>query len=91
MPLTMRATGPSSPNDQRLEDFTIYSGEWAVGRIYDQRGGPEHRRWFWSLYGMFGQPAKIRTDGHASTLEEANVQFDKAWHQWLAWAKLDER
>ena len=48
MPLTMRATGASSPNDQRLEDFAIYSGQWAVGRIYEQRGGPEQMRWFWS-------------------------------------------
>ena len=58
MLLTMRSTGPSSPNDQRLGDFAIYSGEWAVGRIYDQRGGPEHMRWFWSLYGMSASQRK---------------------------------
>ena len=27
-----------------------------MGRIPEQRGGPEHMRWFWSLFGMFGKP-----------------------------------
>ena len=77
--------------NQRLEDFAIYSGEWAVGRIYDQRGGLDHMRWFWSLYGMIGQPVDMRTDGYAPTLDEAKAQFETAWHRWLAWAKLSEQ
>jgi hypothetical protein len=28
-------------------------------------------RWFWSLHGIFGKPADMRTDGHASMLDEA--------------------
>jgi hypothetical protein len=27
---------------------------------------------------------------HATTLEEAKAQFEAAWRQWLAWAKLRE-
>jgi hypothetical protein len=27
---------------------------------------------------------------HAPTLEEAKAQFEAAWRQWLAWAKLRE-
>jgi hypothetical protein len=34
MPLTMCPTGLSSPVDKDHADFTIYSGAWAVGRIY---------------------------------------------------------
>jgi hypothetical protein len=34
MPLTMRPTALSSPVDKDRADFTIYSGAWAVGRIY---------------------------------------------------------
>ena len=30
-------------------------------------------------------------NGDAPTLEEAKAQFEAAWRQWLAWAKLDER
>jgi hypothetical protein len=41
-----------SPVHKDRQDFTIYSGDWATGRIYQQRGGPESMRWFWSLYGM---------------------------------------
>jgi hypothetical protein len=32
MPLTMRATGLASPVDKDRQDFTIYSGDWAMGR-----------------------------------------------------------
>jgi hypothetical protein len=32
----------------------------------------------------------MRTDGHAATLDEAKAQFEAAWRQWLAWAKLQE-
>jgi hypothetical protein len=86
-----RATGLTSPVDKDRQDFTIYSGEWAMGRIYEQRGSPESMRWFWSLYGVFGKPADMRTDGHAPTLDETKAQFETAWHRWLAWAKLSER
>ena len=44
MPLTMHEPGLASPVDQSREDFTIYSGASVVGRIYEQRGGPEQCR-----------------------------------------------
>jgi hypothetical protein len=31
--LTMRATGLESPVDKNRQDFTLYSGEWTMGRI----------------------------------------------------------
>ena len=66
-------------------------GDWAMGRIYEQRGGPERRRRFCRWTGIFGKPAEMRTDGHAATLDEAKAQFEAAWGQWLAWAKLQEK
>ena len=59
MPLTMRPTKLSSPDDNDRQDFTVYCGEWAMGRIYEERGGPDHMRWFWSLYGVVGKPSKV--------------------------------
>jgi hypothetical protein len=35
MPLTMRPTGLASPVDKDQQDFTIYSGDCAMGRIYE--------------------------------------------------------
>jgi hypothetical protein len=32
----------------------------------------------------------MRPDGHAAKLNEAKAQFETAWRQWLAWAKLRE-
>ena len=66
MPLTIRPTGLSSPVDKGRQDFTIYSGDWAMGRICEQRGGADSMRWFWSLYGIFGKPADMRTDDYAA-------------------------
>ena len=43
MPLTMRPTGLGAGIDKDWQDFTIYCGEWAMGRIYQQRGGPAPR------------------------------------------------
>ena len=36
MPLTMRPTGLSSSVDKDRPDYKGYSGEWAMGRIYEQ-------------------------------------------------------
>ena len=44
MALTMRPAGLSSGIDQDRTDYTVFSGEWNIGRIYDVRGGPEHLR-----------------------------------------------
>jgi hypothetical protein len=48
MPLTMRPTGLSSPVHKDRQDFTIYSGAWAVGRIYEDASAstPAELRWF---------------------------------------------
>jgi hypothetical protein len=32
----------------------------------------------------------MRTEGRAPTLDEAKAQFEAAWRQWLAGAKLRE-
>ena len=65
MPLTMRPTGVESPVDKIRQDFTIFSGRWEMGRIYEDRSGPLNLRWFWSLHGIVGKPLAMRTDGRA--------------------------
>ena len=34
-------------------------------RIYEQRGGPDSMRWFWSLHRIFGKPGNAR-QGHGA-------------------------
>jgi hypothetical protein len=86
MPLKMRATGLSSPVDEHLTDFTVLTGEWVIGRIYEVRGSPSDLRWFWSLH--LNGPMK-RSDRVAS-LDEAKAQLQKSWEEWKAWAKMEE-
>ena len=40
MPLTLRPTGLGSGIAKDRQDYSVYSGEWEVGRIYQTRGGP---------------------------------------------------
>jgi len=47
-------------------------------------------RLFWLPHGIFGKPVDKRAGGHAAKLNEAKAQFETAWRQWLAWAKLRE-
>ena len=49
MTLTMRPTGLGSGIDKDRPDYTVVTGEWEVGRIYETRGGPDSLRWFWSM------------------------------------------
>jgi hypothetical protein len=37
MPLKLRPTGLASPIDKDRGDFIVFSGEWAMGRIYEER------------------------------------------------------
>jgi hypothetical protein len=89
MGLTLRPTGLGSPVDKDRRDYTVFSGEFAVGRIYEERGAPgppmvlsDHRH--------LGTPPGMRMDGHAPTLESTKAQLGENWRKWLAWAKLTE-
>ena len=86
MPLTLRPTGLGSGIDKDRTDYTIVTGEWEVGRIYETRRGPDNLRWFWS---MTVNGPMTRSD-RVATLEEAKAQFQKSWDAWKAWAKLEE-
>jgi hypothetical protein len=87
--LTLRPAGLSSGIDKDRADYTVFCGEWNIGRIYEVRGGPEHLRWFWALH-LPSKPESLRTDNRVATLEAAKVEFEASWRQWLAWAKLSE-
>ena len=89
MALTMRPAGLSSGLDQGRGDYTVFCGEWNIGRIYEVRGGPEHLRWFWALH--FPSKAEgLRTDNRVATLEAAKAEFEESWDEWKAWAKMEE-
>jgi hypothetical protein len=90
MSVKFRPTGLAPPVDKDRKDYAVSSGEWEMGRIYEERESPQHLRWYWSLHGIIGKPLHIRTDGRAPTLEAAKAQLEAKWRQWLAWARLAE-
>jgi hypothetical protein len=69
--LKLRPTGLDAAIDKDRVDYTIFSGEWEIGRIFETRGGPENRRWFWSL--PINGP--MMRSGHAANLDQAKAQF----------------
>ena len=76
MALTMRPTGLGSGIDKDRQDYTVYTGGWDIGRIYEVRGGPDHLRWFWALH-FPSKPEGLRsTDKRVATLEAARVEFE---------------
>ena len=44
MAFKLRPTGLGAGIDKDRPDYTIYSGGWDVGRIYQTRGGPDRLR-----------------------------------------------
>jgi hypothetical protein len=83
MPLIMRPTGLGSGADKDRLDYTAYCGGWAVGRIYETRGGPDNLRWFWSMT----TTGPMTRSGRVATLDKA--QLRKSWDAWKVWAKLE--
>src|SRR6185436_4208283 len=49
MALKLRPSGLGSGIDKDRPDYTVVTGEWEVGCIYETRGGPDNLRWFWSM------------------------------------------
>jgi hypothetical protein len=92
MALTMRPTGLDSQIDidRGDKDYSVFSREFRVGRIYEIRGGPEYLRWFWALNGTLNKPTDLRTDDRVANLEEAKSQLRASWNTWLRWAGLSE-
>jgi hypothetical protein len=84
----MRLTDLSSPVDRDRLDYTVFSGEWAIGRIYEDRGALPPLRWFWALFGPHAGPHIMRKDARAARLEDAKTDLYRNWQQWLTWAEL---
>jgi hypothetical protein len=67
-------------------DYTVYTGECEVGRIYKTRGAPDSLRWFWFL--TVNGP--MTRSGRVATLEEGQGAVSEELRRWKAWAKVEE-
>jgi hypothetical protein len=71
MGLTLRPTGLGSPVDKDRRDYTVFSGEFAMGQIYEERGAPA------DLHGSGRSPAFLarhRTRAWMATRRRSNRQ-----------------
>ena len=83
MSLKLRPSGLGSGIDED-PDYTVYSGGWDVGRMYETRGGPDSLRFSWSM--TVNGP--MTRSNRVATLEEGAVSDELGRVQ--AWAKLEE-
>ncbi len=52
MTLTLRPTGLAAPVDGDHKDFIVMSGEFVLGRIYEECGARPELRWYWAINGV---------------------------------------
>jgi hypothetical protein len=89
MPLKMRPTGLGHGVYKDVPDYGVFCGEWCIGRIYQNRSGPESLCWFWALHAPGGRET-LRSSNQVATLEIAKAEFEASCKQWKAWAGLEE-
>jgi hypothetical protein len=75
MPLTMRPTGLGHGVYKDVPDYNVLCGEWIIGRIYQNRSGPESLRWFRALHAPGGGET-LRASNQVPTLEIAKEEFE---------------
>ena len=85
----MRPTGLGHGVHKDHVDYSIFCGEWCIGRIYETRTGPADLLWFWALHAP-SRRETLRSSNHAATLEIAKAEFEASWKQWKAWAGMEE-
>ena len=75
------------PDPGTLGDHKVMHGEWQVGQI-DKRPSfaSKEPRWIWALNGVPGGPKGLRLAGVAESMDAAEAELKKSWHEWLAWA-----
>ena len=86
MPLTLRPTGLGSGIDKDRPDYTVFTGEWEIGRIYQTRGGPDSLRWFWAMNANGPMTRSDRRGNPGGGQGAVSKELDAR----KAWAKLEE-
>ena len=89
MSLKMRPAGLGHGVYKDVRDYSVFCGEWCIGRIYETRTGRADLRWFWALHAP-SKPGEMRISNQVVTLEIAKDEFEASWKQWKAWAGLEE-
>jgi hypothetical protein len=60
----MRPTGLGHGFYKAAIDYSVFSGTWNIGRIYQRHGFLDDVRFFWSLHRVvLTRPSDIHTDG----------------------------
>jgi hypothetical protein len=89
MTLAMRPAGIGFGFYRDADGYSVFCGEWCIGRIYENSSVSEDQRWYWTLHAPGGLE-NLPPSNYVATLEEAQAQFQKSWDAWKAWAKLEE-
>jgi hypothetical protein len=79
MVLKMRPTGLGHGVYKDVPDYSIFCGDWCIGRIYETRTGPESLRWCWALHAP--QQAREHANNNVATRVQGKAEFEASWKQ----------
>jgi hypothetical protein len=81
MPLTLRPTGlQCSAAFAHLADWSVYDDGRQIGRLREEHAPPRpERAWYWSITVLGPGRGRVRTEGHAASLEAAKADFQAQW------------
>jgi hypothetical protein len=83
MALKLRPTGLGSGIDKDPQDYTVYTGGWDIGRIYEVRGGPDNWPWFWSftLHGPTTRSDRVATSPEFASIASPPQTRTTRWDE----------
>ena len=90
MPLKLRPTGLVPGSTRTGRTYSVYTGEWDVGRIYQRAADLTVCAGSGRGTASSASPLTCAPTATRRTLDGATAQFELTWRQWLAWAKLRE-
>ncbi len=76
MALKMRPTGLGHGVYKDDIDYSVFCGEWCIGRIYETRTGPESLRWFWALHAPGGRET-LRASNRVGKIAKAELGMEE--------------
>ena len=88
--LMFRPIGGGVSESGVVKHFEVLSGDFLLGRIYEEANAPKHLRWYWNINGIQATRFITRTEGQAATFDTAKAELIQNWQKWLACAKLRE-
>jgi hypothetical protein len=80
MPLVLRRARDGRASAGTPDDYDVWDGALAVGRIFRSSSAPADRPWMWTITGAVVAP-RLPSHGFCATLDDAKAAFHHRFRQ----------